>query len=47
MKSTLTAVSLIAVILWTTSSFAAQTQPRYPVDPKTNWATGAKQTPAD
>ena len=30
-----------------TSSFAAQAQPRYPVDPKTNWAVGAKQKPAD
>jgi 3-mercaptopyruvate sulfurtransferase SseA len=47
MKSMVTVVSLIAVILWTTSSFAAQAQPRYPVDPKTNWALGAKQKPAD
>ena len=47
MKSIVTVVSLIMVILWTTSSFAAQAQPRYPVDPKTNWALGAKQKPAD
>jgi len=47
MKSIVSILSLIAVVLWTTSSFAAQAQPRYPVDPKTNWATGAKQTLAD
>jgi 3-mercaptopyruvate sulfurtransferase SseA len=47
MRSIVTVVSLIAVILWTTSSFAAQAQPRYPVDTKTNWALGAKPKPAD
>jgi 3-mercaptopyruvate sulfurtransferase SseA len=47
MKSIVTVVSLIVVILWTTSSFAAQAQPRYPVDPKTRWADGAKLKPAD
>jgi len=47
MKSIVTTVSLLAVVWWTTSSFAAQAQPRYPVDPKTNWAIGAKQTMAD
>ena len=47
MKSIVSILSLIAVVLWTTSSFAAQAQPRYPVDPKTNWAIGAKQTMAD
>jgi 3-mercaptopyruvate sulfurtransferase SseA len=47
MKLNVTAVSLIAFICWTTSSFAAQVQPRYPVDPKTNWALGAKQKLAD
>jgi 3-mercaptopyruvate sulfurtransferase SseA len=47
MNLNVTAVSVIAVILWATSSFAAQAQPRYPVDPKTNWAVGAKQKPAD
>ena len=46
-KPIVTVVSLIVVILWTTSLFAAQPQPRYPVDPKTRWAVGAKQTPAD
>ena len=47
MKPQVAVVGLLAVILWTTSSFAAQAQPRYPVDPKTNWAIGAKQTMAD
>jgi 3-mercaptopyruvate sulfurtransferase SseA len=47
MKATVTVVGLIVIITWTTSSFAAQAQPRYPVDPKTNWAIGAKQTMAD
>ena len=47
MKSIVPIVSLIAVVLWTTCSLAAQAQPRYPVDPKTRWAVGAKQTPAD
>ena len=42
MKSIETVVSLIAVILSTACLFAAQAQPRYPVDPKTNWAVGAK-----
>jgi 3-mercaptopyruvate sulfurtransferase SseA len=47
MKSIAAVVGLLAVILWTAVSFSAQTQPRYPVDPKTNWAVGAKQKPAD
>jgi len=47
MKATVTVVGLIVIITWTTSSFAAQAQPRYPVDPKTNWAIGEKQTMAD
>ena len=47
MKPIVTVVSLIVVILWRSSPFAAQAQPRYPVDPKTRWAVGAKQTPAD
>ena len=47
MKPIVTVVSLIVIILWTSSSFAAQAQPRYSVDPKTRWAVGAKQTPAD
>jgi hypothetical protein len=47
MKPQVAVVGLLTVILWTTFSFAAQTQPRYPVDPKTNWAVGAKPKPAD
>ena len=47
MKSILTVGSLLAIFLWTTSSFAAQAQRRYPVDPKTNWAVGAKPKLAD
>ena len=47
MKPQVAVVGLLAVILWTTFSFAAQAQPRYPVDPKTNWAVGAKPKPAD
>jgi hypothetical protein len=47
MRPIVIVVGLIGIILWTTSSFAAQAQPRYPVDPQTKWAVGAKQTPAD
>lgn len=47
MKPQVAVVGLLAVILWTTFSFAAQAQPRYPVDPKTNWAVGAKPKLAD
>jgi 3-mercaptopyruvate sulfurtransferase SseA len=47
MKSIGIAVSFLTVILWTTSSFAAQAQRRYPVDSQTNWAIGAKPKPAD
>lgn len=47
MKLNLISASLIAMILWTTSLFAAQAQRRYPVDPKTNWAIGAKPTLAE
>ena len=39
---------LIFVGLWLGASLAfAQQQPRYPVDPDTKWATGAKQKAAD
>ena len=47
MKSIVTRVSLLAVVLWATTLFAAQAQRRYPVDPKTNWAIGAKPKLAD
>ena len=47
MKPIIIIVSLIVAILWTTSSFAAQAQPRYPVDSQSRWAIGAKLKPAD
>ena len=47
MRSFVTGASLIALILWALPSFAAQAQPRYPVNPETKWAVGAKQKPAD
>lgn len=47
MRSFVAGASLIALILWALPSFAAQAQPRYPVDSQTNWAIGAKQKPAD
>ena len=47
MRSIFTVGSLLALVLWTTSIFAAQAERRYPVDPNTKWAVGAKQKPAD
>ena len=47
MKSIARIIGLVAIVLWTTSSFAAQAERRYPVDPKTRWAVGAKQKPDD
>ena len=47
MRTLVATVSLMALILWALPSFAAQAQPRYPVDPQTRWAIGAKPTPAD
>jgi 3-mercaptopyruvate sulfurtransferase SseA len=47
MKPQAAVVGLLAVILWTIISFAAQAHPRYPVDPRTNWALGAKPKLAD
>jgi len=47
MRSFVAGASLIALILWALPSFAAQAQPRYPVDPQTRWAIGAKLKPAD
>jgi len=46
MKSLLAGLAMTAVSLWGTFSFAQQ-QPRYPVDPQTKWAVGAKPKPAD
>jgi 3-mercaptopyruvate sulfurtransferase SseA len=47
MKSIVTVLSFLTVVSWTTSSFAAQAQRRYPVDPQTNWAAGVKPKPAE
>jgi len=43
---TLAGFFVIAFLLAAPIVFAQQ-QPRYPVDPNTKWATGAKQKPAD
>ncbi len=47
MKSIFTVASWLALVLSTTSLFAAQAERRYPVDPNTKWAVGARQKPAD
>jgi 3-mercaptopyruvate sulfurtransferase SseA len=46
MKTLLVITTLLAVSLWIAPS-TAQQQPRYPVDPQTNWAVGAKRTPTE
>src|SRR4030095_14171230 len=46
MKSLVAGLTITAVSLWGMFSFA-QEQRRYPVDPQTKWAIGAKPTPAD
>ena len=46
MKTLLVSVTLLAVSLWIAPS-TAQQQPRYQVDPQTNWAVGAKRKPAE
>jgi 3-mercaptopyruvate sulfurtransferase SseA len=46
MKVLVAVLTMIAVSLWAVFSFAQQ-QPRYPVDPQTKWAVGAKPKPAD
>lgn len=47
MKFTITSASWLALILWSTSILAAQAERRFPVDPNTKWAVGARQKPAD
>ena len=47
MRTSVATVSLMVLILWALPSFAAQAERRYPVDPQTRWAIGAKPTPAD
>jgi 3-mercaptopyruvate sulfurtransferase SseA len=46
MKSVITGLTVAALLIGATSSFAQQ-QPRYPVDSQTKWAVGARPTPAD
>ena len=46
MKSLVAGLTMTAVLFLGVFSFAQQ-QPRYPVDPQTKWATGAKPKPAD
>ena len=46
MTSLVATLTMMAVSLWGVFSFAQQ-QPRYPVDPQTKWAIGAKPKPAD
>jgi 3-mercaptopyruvate sulfurtransferase SseA len=46
MKTTLATLMFVVFFLGAPLSFAQQ-QPRYPVDPQTKWATGAKQKVAD
>ena len=38
---------ITAFMLWASAILAAQAQPRYPVDPQTRWAIGAKLTLAE
>src|ERR671919_2992313 len=37
----------VGVLLVCATSSSAQSQRRYPVDPQTRWAVGARPTPAD
>ena len=46
MKSLIAGLAIAALLLFAASSFTQQ-QRKYEVDPKTRWAVGAKQTPAD
>ena len=46
MRSLIAGLIIAVISVWVTSSFAQQ-QRRYPVDPQTKWAIGAKPTPAD
>jgi 3-mercaptopyruvate sulfurtransferase SseA len=46
MRSLIAGLVIAVISVWVTSSFAQQ-QRRYPVDPQTKWAIGAKPTPAD
>jgi 3-mercaptopyruvate sulfurtransferase SseA len=47
MKSSIAALAIAAAVLLLGASSFAQQQRKYEVDPKTKWAVGAKQMPAD
>jgi len=47
MKSFITGLAIAAALSFLAASSFAQQQRKYEVDPKTKWAVGAKQTPAD
>ena len=47
MKSSIAALVIAAAVSLLAASSFAQQQRKYEVDPKTKWAVGAKQTPAD
>jgi 3-mercaptopyruvate sulfurtransferase SseA len=47
MKIFLASLSVILLALYALPSLAADAERRFPVDPQTRWAIGAKQTPAD
>jgi 3-mercaptopyruvate sulfurtransferase SseA len=47
MRTFMASLMLMLLTLAAMPSLAAQAQSRYPVDPQTNWALGAKQKPAD
>jgi 3-mercaptopyruvate sulfurtransferase SseA len=46
MRPLVAGLVIVIVSVWVAASFAQQ-QRRYPVDPQTKWAIGAKPTPAD
>jgi 3-mercaptopyruvate sulfurtransferase SseA len=46
MRSLITGLTIAVLSVCAASSFGQQ-QRRYPVDPQTKWAIGAKPTPAD
>jgi hypothetical protein len=47
MRSFLANLSLLVLALWAMPSLAAEALRRFPVDPQTRWALGAKLKPAD
>jgi 3-mercaptopyruvate sulfurtransferase SseA len=47
MKAVTLGIGVTVFLVWSAIALAAQTERRYPVDPQTRWAIGAKQKPAD